>query len=478
MDNSYINNNPIVVAVDIGTTKVCAVAGRKNFYGKLEILAVGSVENDGVLRGVVSNIEKTVSAITNAIRIVEQNLKKTVKSVHVGIAGQHIKCLPHKGSRLRDNGDSEISQADIQKLIHDMHRLVLPPGDKILHVFPQEYTIDNEQGIIDPVGMSGVKLEANFQIITSQTSAYNNIVRCIEKVGLKLVDTTLEPIASSDAVLSSEEKEAGIALVDIGGGTTDLAIYYDGILRHSAVIPFGGNAVTRDIKEGCNVMQNQAERLKTKFGCALADAVQDDKIITIPGLKGRENKEISQRNLALIVQARMEEILDYVMWEIKKSGYERKLTGGIILTGGGSNLQALDKLSSYYTAYETRLGLPIEHLAHGYHENVSRPEYATVLGLLYKAAMKAGESGVSDSLPAWMAQTANIPFDVVGVQSTDTSGTEAKSGTEETQQLEEVSSEATSGHEDGHLEKKNWWSKVKERAQGLIEGLDEDHELR
>ena len=246
-----------------------------------------------------------------------------------------IKSLQHKGSRLRDNGDVEISKNDIQQLIHDMYKLVLPPGDKILHVFPQEYTIDNEQGIIDPVGMSGVRLEANFHIITGQITASNNITRCIEKVGLKLSEMTLEPIASAASVLSDEEKEAGIALIDIGGGTTDITIYYEGIIRHTAVIPFGGNAITKDIKEGCNVMQNQAEKLKVKFGCALADEVFDDKIITIPGLKGRENKEISQKNLSLIIQARLEEIFDYVMWDIQRSGYERKLTGGLVLTGGG-----------------------------------------------------------------------------------------------------------------------------------------------
>ena len=250
MDSTYKNNNPIVVAIDIGTTKICAVAGQRNFYGKLEILAVGKVESEGVLRGVVSNIEKTVRSISDAIRIVEQKLKKTVKVVHVGIAGQHIKSLQHKGSRLRDNGDMEISKNDIQQLIHDMYKLVLPPGDKILHVFPQEYTIDNEQGIIDPVGMSGVRLEANFHIITGQITASNNITRCIEKVGLKLSEMTLEPIASAASVLSDEEKEAGIALIDIGGGTTDITIYYEGIIRQTAVIPFGGNGITKEIKEG------------------------------------------------------------------------------------------------------------------------------------------------------------------------------------------------------------------------------------
>ncbi|HQW95548.1 MAG TPA: cell division protein FtsA [Saprospiraceae bacterium] len=414
MDSTFTNKNPIVVSVDIGTTKVCAMAGRRDLFGKIEILATAKVDSDGVLRGVVSNIEKTVRAISDAIRIIEQKLKMTVRTVHVGIAGQHIKSVQHKGSRLRDNADVEISRDDIQQLVRDMYKLVLPPGDKILHVFPQEYNVDNELGIVDPIGMSGVRLEANFHIITGQITASNNINRCIEKVGLKLADLTLEPIASASSVLSEEEKEAGIALIDIGGGTTDLCIYYEGIVRHTAVIPFGGNAVTRDIKEGCNVMLNQAEKLKTKFGYALADEVYDDKIITIPGLKGRENKEISQRNLALIIQSRMEEIMDYVMWEIQRSGYERKLTGGLVMTGGGSLLNGMDKLAALHCGYETRMGLPIEYLSHGYHENISSPIFSTALGLLHLASQIATENEVEDKAPVGR-DTSGIEMEVVGI---------------------------------------------------------------
>ncbi|MCB0689686.1 MAG: cell division protein FtsA, partial [Saprospiraceae bacterium] len=294
----------VTVAIDIGTTKVCALAGRLNEYGKIEILGMGKVRSEGVLRGVISNIEKTVNAIKDAISAVEKQLGAEVNIVHVGIAGQHIKSLQHRGILTRDNAHDEISQDDIEKLIRDMYKLVLPPGDKILHVIPQEFTVDSEQGILDPIGMSGIRLEANFHIITGQITASNNILRCIEKVGLEVADLTLEPIASSESILSNEEKEAGIALVDIGGGTTDLTIFHDGIIRHTAVIPFGGNVVTRDIKEGCTIMQPQAEKLKIKFGSALADEVYDNRIITIPGLKGREPKEISEKNLALIIQAR------------------------------------------------------------------------------------------------------------------------------------------------------------------------------
>ncbi len=373
----------VVVALDIGTTKVCCLAGRRNNHGKLEIVGIGKVESVGVLRGVVSNIEKTVNAIREAVDIAERQSGMKFRAVHVGIAGQHIK-----------SDHTEIARRDIDRLVNDMFKLVLPPGDKIIHVFPQEFTVDSEQGITDPVGMCGVRLEANFHIITGQITAVNNIYRCIEKTGLKVADLTLEPIASADATLSEEEKQAGVALVDIGGGTTDITVFHEGIIRHTAVIPFGGNVITADIKEGCTVMQPQAEKLKVKFGSALANEVFDNRIITIPGLKGRDHKEISEKNLARIIQARMEEVLDYVLWEIRRSGYERKLIGGIVLTGGGALLANTDKLTEFHTGMSCRIGVPVEQLAHGYHERVSSPIFSTAIGLLLR--------GLNDLDPAKM----------------------------------------------------------------------------
>ncbi len=376
--------NPIVVALDIGTTKVCAIAGRKNEYGKLEVLGIGKVNSEGVMRGVVSNIEKTVRAISDAVQAAERNAGQEFDVVHVGIAGQHIKSLQHRGMLTREAGHVEINQSDIEKIISDMHKLVLPPGDKIIHVIPQEYTIDHEQGIVDPIGMCGNRLEANFHVITGQITASNNIHRCVERAGLEVANMTLEPIASATAVLSKEEKEAGVALVDIGGGTTDITIFQDGIIRHTAVIPFGGHVITQDIKEGCTVMSEQAEKLKVKFGSALADEVYDNRIITIPGLKGRDPKEISEKNLALIIQARVEEILDYVVWEIRRSGFENKLIAGIVMTGGGALLKDIEKLTEFHTAISCRIGIPVEHLAHGYSERLSSPIYSTAVGLLLK----------------------------------------------------------------------------------------------
>lgn len=378
------NQNEVIAALDIGTTKVCAVVGRRDQHGRLEVLGLGKVSSEGVMRGVVSNIEKTVKAIGTAAEQARKQAGLEFENVLVGIAGQHIKSLQHRGMLMREDNLTEIGRRDIERLISDMHKLVLPPGDKILHVIPQEYTVDNEQGIVDPVGMSGIKLEANFHIITGQITASNNIHRCVDRAGLRATSMMLEPIASSASVLYDDEKEAGVALVDIGGGTTDITIFKDGIIRHTAVIPFGGNVVTQDIKEGCNVMSHHAEKLKVKYGSALAEEVYENRIIAIPGLRGREPKEISEKNLALIIQARVEEILDYVLWEIRRSGFDRKLIAGIVLTGGGSLLRDMDKLTSLHTGMSTRLGSPVEHLAHGYHKQLTSPIYATAIGLLLK----------------------------------------------------------------------------------------------
>jgi cell division protein FtsA len=382
----------VVVALDIGTTKVCCLAARRSEHGKLEIIGIGKVDSVGVLRGVVSNIEKTVSAIREAIELAERQAGMKFLSVHVGIAGQHIKSLQHRGILTRDSDHIEITNRDIERLVNDMYKLVLPPGDKIIHVFPQEFTVDNEQGIADPVGMCGVRLEANFHIITGQVTAINNIYRCIQKAGLQVADLMLEPIASAEAVLLDEEKQAGVALVDMGGGTTDITIFYDGLVRHTAVIPLGGNVITADIKEGCTVLPPQAEKLKVKFGSTLADEVYDNRIITIPGLRGRDHKEISEKNLARIIQARMEEILDYVLWEIRRSGYERKLIGGIVFTGGGALMSHLDKMTELHTGMSCRIGTPVEQLAHGYRESVSSPIFSTGIGLLLRGVqdMEAG----------------------------------------------------------------------------------------
>lgn len=377
-----MQNDKIVVGLDIGTTKVCALVGRRNEFGKLEILGMGKAVSEGVVRGIVSNIDKTVEAIKKAIRQAEEQSGINIGVVNVGIAGQHIKSLQHNGSITRQVTDHEITVEDVNRLTNDMYRLVTPPGSEIIHVMPQEYKVDYEEGIVDPVGMSGVRLEGNFHIITAQSNAINNINKCVSRAGLEVDQLILEPLASSMSVLSDEEKEAGVALVDIGGGTTDLAIFKDNIIRHTAVLPFGGNIITSDIKQGCMVMQNQAEQLKVKFGKAIADEASENEIVSIPGLRDRTPKEISIKNLAYIIEARMEEIVELVYAEIVRSGYANSLAGGIVITGGGAQLQNLVQLVEYITGMDTRIGYPNEHLGRSKVDAVKSPMYATSVGLV------------------------------------------------------------------------------------------------
>ncbi|RLD64809.1 MAG: cell division protein FtsA [Bacteroidetes bacterium] len=379
----------IIVGLDIGTTKIACIVGRKNEYGKIEILGYGKAPSIGVSRGVVSNIEKTVQSIRRAVDEAELKSGVDINYVHVGIAGQHIKSHQHRGNLVRNSLDDEVNQGDIDTLIEDMHKLVMQPGEEIIHVIPQEYIVDKEQGIKDPIGMSGISLEANFHIITGQITAAKNINKCVIKSGMNVEDLILEPLASAEAVLSEEEKEAGIALVDIGGGTTDVAIFQDGIIRHTAVIPLGGNIITEDVKEGCSIISNQAEALKVKFGSALASENKDEEIVSIPGLRGRNPKEITLKNLASIIQARVEEIVEHVFYEIQNSGYEKKLIGGIVLTGGGAQLKHIAQIFEFLTGLDTRIGYPNEHLASNVPEELSSPLFATAIGLVIKGLQNA-----------------------------------------------------------------------------------------
>lgn len=385
----------IVVGLDVGTTKIAMIVGYQNEHGKLEILGYGKTESLGVKRGVVANIDKTVESIRKAIEITEGKSNVNIRTVNVGIAGQHIKSLQHRGSIIRDSNETEIGQEDVEKLIENMYKLVMPPGEEIIHVIPQEYIVDGEPGIKDPVGMSGVSLEANFHIITGQVSAARNIEKCITRAELVMSDMILEPIASSYAVLSEEEKEAGVALVDIGGGTTDIAIFQDGIIRHSAVIPLGGDIVTEDVKEGCSILKSYAETLKVKHGSALSNEVKDEIYISIPGLKGRPHKEISMKNLARIIESRMEEILEFVNYEIKNSGYDRKLIAGIVLTGGGAQLKNITQLCQFVTGHESRIGYPSEHLSANVDKELLLPMYATGIGLVLNGIQNAASSSAN-----------------------------------------------------------------------------------
>jgi len=376
-----MSKEEIIVGLDIGTTKICVIVGKKNEYGKLEVLGMGRSVSDGVVSGIVINIDKTVHAIEKAIKQASDASGINIGVVNVGIAGQHINSSIQHGSIIRKSED-EITLEDLNQLTSDMYRMVIPPGSQIIHVMPQDYIVDYNEGITDPVGMPGVKLEADFHIITAQSNAINDINKCVKRAGLEIADLILEPLASSLSVLGEEEKQAGICLVDIGGGTTDVAVFHEGIIRHTAVIPFGGNIITADIKQGCMVMEHQAELLKTKFGKAIAEEASPNEIVSIPGLRNRPAKEISIKNLAHVIEARMEEIIEMVHTEIINSGYHKKLAGGIVVTGGGSQLTNVSQLFEYMTGLDTRIGHPNEHLGRSKIEAVKSPMYATSVGLV------------------------------------------------------------------------------------------------
>ena len=380
------NEQPIIVGLDIGTTKIAVIAGRKNEFGKLEILGFGRAASNGVKHGQVLNIDETIKAIRTALdNCYASNPNLEVNEVYVGIAGHHIKSLQTRGDIVRHDTDNEISQREIDQLIADQYKTYIPAGDQIIDVIPQEFTVDNFQNIADPIGYSGVKVGANFHIITGDKNAIRNINRAVEKSALITKDLVLQPLASAAAVMAEEDLEAGVAIVDIGGGTTDLAVFYEGILKHTAVIPFAGENITNDIKTGLGVLKAQAEQMKVQFGSSLANEAKANAFITIPGLRGMPAKEISVRNLANIIQARMSEILDFVTYHLKQVGLDNKmLNGGIILTGGGSQLKHLVQLTEYVTGLNCRLGLPNEHLAAGHIEELAKPTYATCLGLILK----------------------------------------------------------------------------------------------
>ncbi|MFK5957650.1 MAG: cell division protein FtsA [Lutibacter sp.] len=395
-----MENNDISVGLDIGTTKIVAMIGRRNEYGKIELLGTGKAKSLGVHRGVVNNITQTIQSIQAAVdeAIAVSGIKIT--EAVVGIAGQHIRSLQHSDYITRPNSEDVISDEDLEKLEKQVYKLVMLPGEEIIHVLPQEFKVDGQAEITEPVGMYGGRLEANFHVVVGQVSSIRNIGRCIKSAGLNLAGITLEPLASAEAVLSTEEKEAGVALIDIGGGTTDLAIFKNGIIRHTAVVPFGGNVITEDIKEGCSIIEKQAELLKTKFGSAWPGENKDNEIVSIPGLRGRDPKEITLKNLSKIIHARVVEIIEQVFLEIKNYGHEepkKKLIAGIVLTGGGAQLKHIKQLVEYITGMDTRIGYPNENLAGDSDESLSSPQYATAVGLLMNGLNKIDKNKEKDS---------------------------------------------------------------------------------
>jgi len=373
-----------VAAIDVGTTKIVTLLGKRNENKKLEIVDFTRSDSKGIRRGEVLNPEEASNVVRSTIIDLQNRTGVIFSEVFVGIAGQHIRIVKSRHYINRASYDDSITIADIKQLRRDAGNIALDEGKEIICILPQSYIVDNETDIPNPIGMLGKRLEANYNIVVGNSDSIKRIKKCITQTGLTIRDIILEPLASSDAVLYDEEREAGVALVDIGGGTTDVAVFHDNVLRHSAVIPFGGFVVTKDIKDACGLPEQVAEEVKLQFGMAMSEVADENKVIVIPvRIPGREPKEISMRNLADIIQARMEEIIDGVMFEIENSGCAEKLGSGIVITGGGAMLRYLKELFRFRTGLDVRIGYPGEHLT-GDSENINEPCYATGVGLLMK----------------------------------------------------------------------------------------------
>lgn len=373
----------ILTAIDIGTTKIVTVAGRM-IENKLEIIGMSKTPSKGVKRGVVLNIEEAVSAIKYTVDEVEKQVGFRIREAYVGIAGQHISSLQNRGYILRNSYEEEITKEDTERLLSEMYKISIQPGEEIIHVIPQSYVVDNETGVKNPIGMFGKRLEGNYHIVIGQTSSARTIERCVNRVGIAVKQMILEPLASSAAVLTEDEIEAGVALVDIGGGTTDIAVYYDDIIKHTAVIPFGGNVITRDVMEGCSILNKHAELLKIQYGSALGDLAEESKVVAVPGISGRDPKEVSIKNLAYIIQSRMEEIIDNIVFQLEGSDCLEKLTAGLVITGGGSLLRHLPQLFKYRTGLDVRMGTPNVLVNNTGLKEINHPMFSTSVGLLYK----------------------------------------------------------------------------------------------
>ena len=382
-----MSEKQIIAGLDVGTTKIRLVVGTPDTQG-LRILGSSEVESEGVVEGNITNIGKVAAGIKKIVQEVSEAIQEPIRAVNTSITGRHVKSSIHRGSITRDTNEEEISPKDTTRITEDMYRIVVNPTSKVIHVIPQIYFIDGQEGITDPVGIPGIRLEGNFQVITAQSSAIDNIEKTLKRAGLVIDKLIVSSLASSMAVLTPEEQEAGVCLVDIGGGTVDIAIFHDNILRYTTSIPFAGNAVTEDIQQGCMIMRPQAETLKQKFGKAIEEGKQDaNTLIAIPGLRNRPDKEIYLPVLSRIIEARMEEIIQTVHSEIIASGFHNKLAGGMVITGEGVRLQLIENLFTYITSYDTRIGYPIEPLIEK-EENLTQIGYASAIGLVvagYKA---------------------------------------------------------------------------------------------
>ncbi len=369
-----------VAAIDVGTTKIVVVAGQRSADGKVEIQGVGTAPSAGVRRGAVLNIEEVSRAIDMAIRETEEQLGTEIEEAYVNIVGQQLKTFSVKVEKYIDK-DHLVTEADVQFLTNKVMQAEMPDGYKIYHAEPQMYQVDQEGECIDPVGMKAERLEVEFKLMVAPTNYETNLQMGLKNIGVPVKRAIIDPLASSEILLTEEEKETGVILLDIGGGTTKMAIFQEGLLRYSTLIPFGGNVLTHDIKEGCSIVMRQAESLKTQFGQAMGDFAPEDKVVTIPSPSGWEPKEISFKNLAYIIQARMEEIIESINFHIEKSGFSDRIGAGIVLTGGSALLHNLNQLLKYQTGMDVRIGVPRIKTVKTW-KGIEDPRFATVLGLL------------------------------------------------------------------------------------------------
>ena len=389
-------DNEIIVGLDIGTTKIACFVGVRTENGKIKILGFGKTDSDGVEHGVVRNVEQAGRSIKKAVEQAANQANVDIDEVWVGVAGQHIKARPSHGYISIPPEHELITQEDVDMLIDQQFNIMLEPGESILHVFPQRYIVDRVElnRDIPPVGVAGKTLEAEFHMVTANVANLQNIRYAVRNAGLKIKDVVLEPVASSLAVLDDGDRDAGVAMVDIGGGTTDIAIFYDKIIRHTSVIPLAGNAITNDIRENCSILRNQAEILKVKYGTCLVQAAGENEVISIPGIRSQAPREISVKALANIINIRTKMILEQVDYEIKLSRFHNKLFGGVVLTGGGAKLKNIVELCSLITGANARVGIPNEHLdpESVAYEELAHPMYATGIGLVIFGMKSAKET--------------------------------------------------------------------------------------
>lgn len=381
------NENEIIVGLDIGTTKIACFIGKRGTGDKVHILGFSKTTSVGVIHGSVINILDTANSIKKVVRMASDQAGVDVTEVYVGIAGQHIKSVQKQGSITIPEDHHKITEEDLERLKNEQRRLMLGPGEEVIHIFPQNYFVDGESlDGVNPIGVVGKSLQANFHIVTGNVNSIGNIYESVDQAGYKVKGMVLEPVASAYAVLGDDERCAGVAMVDIGGGTTDVAIFHDGIIRHTSVLPIAGNSITEDIRRGCSITKTQAESLKVKFGNCLPSAVNEDDVISIPGIHGMPSREIGMKTLASIINARTQVILEQVAFEIQESKFEKNLIAGVVLTGGGSKLAGIKNFAELITATDSRIGTPDEHIDKETDKNIleeiKHPMYATGIGLV------------------------------------------------------------------------------------------------